>query len=330
MTTPVTCGAGWADLTALREPSEAAPIDRNELRGRVISAVHIEGVSAELAGTLVTLLRTRAGQRLEDAPLRDDLRTLWALGVVDDVRVDIDGDRVSFVIAPRPLIGKVIMPRRDPVALKRFDLLAGAAFEPRRIARIAAGIEMTYQRDGYVDARVNVRRAERGHVVDVCVAATPGPKVTIGRVTFPGRKQMPEGILVAQLHGEKAGINRPGGLYDADALEVDRMYLTNEYYERGMMNVQIGEPHTRRVEEGPVFTLGEITIKGGPRVPTGIDYGEVFARSRIQAARDRVAEQTGADVVILTRVDNATQRIHVTFELSWRYPWDALRLWLSR
>jgi hypothetical protein len=43
-----------------------------------------------------------------------------------------------------------------------------------------------------------------------------------------------------------------------------------------------------------------------------------------------IEEATGASALPLTHIDAAHDRIDITFELSWRYPWDALRLWLSR
>ena len=69
-----TCGSGWAPLQDERGRHIAwtAP-DRDT----VIGSVEIAGVGPALHDTLVAVLATRRGQRLEDAPLKDDLRTLW-------------------------------------------------------------------------------------------------------------------------------------------------------------------------------------------------------------------------------------------------------------
>ena len=314
---------------------------------RTIAEVRITGVDAALARTLAATLATRAGQVLADAPIADDLRRLWALGVIDDARIELAGGRVDFVLAPRPRISRVVVPQRDPVALRRFDLLAGATYEPQRIARIADAVKLNYIREGHLDAQVNVSRSQRGNLVDVCVAAAPGPKITIRSITFPGSKRISAATLLGQLHGSDAGLNRVGGLYDAEALAFDKAFLLNEYYEAGMVSASVGDVHIHRrgdqldievpIEEGPEFVLGTTTLRIGesnvvppPRVPIPLVYGEVFKRSRIQAARDAIAEATGADVLPLTHVDEAHGRIDITFELTGRYPWDALRLWLLR
>jgi outer membrane protein insertion porin family len=327
---------------------DSQPItERTSAADRMISDVRITGVDAALARTLAATLETRTGDVLGEAPIAADLRRLWALGVVDDARIELDGDRVIFVLAPRPRIGRVVMPRRDPSALRRFDLLAGAAYEPQRIARIAAAVRLNYVREGHLDARVDVQRWHRGDRVDVCVAASPGPKITIRSITFPGAKHIPQTTLLGQLHGAQAGINRVGGIFDADALEFDEAFLLNEYWEVGRANVSIGDARVRRtgdhidievpIHEGPEFTIGTTEMRigdgrviGAPRVAIPLAYGEQFKRSRVQAAREAIAAATGAEVIPLTHIDHAHHRIDITFELTWRYPWDALRLWLSR
>jgi outer membrane protein assembly factor BamA len=267
--------------------------------------------------------------------------------VIDDAHIEVDGDRVAFVLTPRPRIGRIIIARRDPASLRRFDLLAGATYEPQRIARVAAAVTLNYVRDGYLDARVDVSRQPRGNVVDVCVAAAPGPKITIRSVTFPGRKRVPEAALLEQLHGEKAGINHVGGLFDADALAFDEVFLLSEYFEAGMINAKLGTMRTHRhgdkldieipIDEGDVYTIGTTSLRvgtsgmfGAPRVAIPLAYGELFKRSRVQTAREAIEQATGASALPLTKIDNTLRRIDITFELSWRYPWDALRLWLSR
>ena len=109
-----------------------------------------------------------------------------------------------------------------------------------------------------------------------------------------------------------------------------------EYFERGMVNARIGDPRSVRhgtkltvelpIDEGEVFQVGAITIPGAPAFRPDLQRGEVFARSRIIAVRDRLALLAGTDVLVVTTV-LAPRRIGVTYEIEWRWPWDALRSW---
>jgi outer membrane protein assembly factor BamA len=194
-------------------------------------------------------------------------------------------------------------------------------------------------RDGRLDAEVEVRSARRLHGVDVCVVTDPGPRVTIGRVEFPGRTAVPADKLLAALPGNEAKVNRVGGPFDGDALESDRWYLLAEYWELGYAEVRMNAPSIRRhgnrvvlaipIDEGPVYRIGKITTPIPLGVPLGIAPGEVFVRSRVIAARDKLAERLGAAGYVqpAPHYDAARRVIDLQFDIEWRWPWDALRFW---
>ena len=349
------CGEGWAPLTithapvAASEPFELPP-------AALITGVRIEGVPAALAATLASVIKTHAGQRFDEAPFKEDLRSLWAIGVVSDVRLETRGLDVAFVLTERPRVGTVVLRAEDRSLLRRFALLPGAPFEPQRLERMATAIEAGLVRDGHLDAKVEVVQAPstagpapewskaglpRPAMIDVCVASTPGPRVTIESVSFPGRQGVPEKVLLAAMKASKGGLNRAGGLYDEDSFSMDELYVSAEYWDRGYANVKVGEPRLVRhgpklvielpIQEGPKFHLGAIVIAapGVDGVTLPIRPGDLFSRSKIADAREQLAKALGVDVLPLTKVDLDHERINLTFEPRWRWPWDAFAFWVS-
>ena len=300
-----------------------------------ITSVTIAGAPA-VEPLLRGVIETHTGQQLADAPLREDLRRLWALGGLADVRIDARetpaGIAVVFELTPAPRISAVH--GAGAPELRRMRYLAGAVYEPRRVQRVAREIEAGYIRDGFLDARVAVRR-RRSAALELCVAVDRGARQTIGTLTFPGAHAVSAATLLGALHGK--GVNHPGGTYDPAALADDKPWLLNEYYQRGMINASIGEPRiTRRgdtlaiaipVTEGPVFHLGRLT---GLAVPHGLTTGDVIARSTIAAAIDDLSTRLDADVTPQTSVDRDHRRVDFVFQLEWRHPWSALRLLRSR
>jgi outer membrane protein assembly factor BamA len=335
-----TCGAGWAPLTDQHAPGGAASIDRPP--DAVIRAVTIEGVSDELATTLRSVVKTHAGQTFADAPVKDDLRRLWALGVLDEASLEARDDVLAFVVAPRPRIAAVEMHAADPDTVRRFALLTGAPYEPRRIARMANTIQSSFVREGRLDAAVTVGQTRRADGVGVCVAVQPGPKVTIAKLTFPGRNRVPEKELMAALHSTESKINRVGGIYDPEAMAMEELYVAVAYWDRGYANVKVGSHRVTRkgakivvelpVVEGEMFRLGRVSAPGAVRVTPSIKTGDVFSRTRISDARTELETLLGADVLPLTHVNLEARTIDITFELRWRWPWDAFKRWslLSR
>lgn len=298
-------------------------------RSGTVASVSIEGAPA-LAPLLRGVIETHTGQLVADAPLAEDLRRLWAFDVLADARIDAHetpaGVAIVFAVEPEPRIAAVH--GADAPELRRLRWLAGSPYEPKRIARITREIEAAYLRDGYLDATVAVRRSRN---LDLCVSAYRGPQVTIRRMTFPGAHAVAPSVLLGVLHGKD--LNRPGGTYDEQALTDDSVFLVNEYYERGMIEAKVGTPKLERyndkldvavpITEGAVFHLGELR---GLVVPTTLHRGDLFVRSKVSGAVTELSTALDATVVPITTLDTEHQRIDLTFEITWRTPWSALRL----
>ncbi|HSN29016.1 MAG TPA: POTRA domain-containing protein [Kofleriaceae bacterium] len=293
-----------------------------------VASVAIEG-APELAPLLRGVVETHTGQDVSQAPLREDLRRLWALGVLADARVDAheeaDGLAVVFAVTPQPRIARVL--GAEAPELRRLRWLSGTPYEPARVQRVAREIEAGYVRDGYLDASVAVRRS-RGF--DLCVRVVRGPHVTIRSLVFRGAHRVTQATLLGALHGK--GVNHPGGTYDAVALDEDSIWLLDEYYERGMIEAKIGTPEVARhgdhvdvivpVTEGQVFHIG---VLSGLAVPPRIRAGDLFVRSELATAMQELGDKLDAVVTPVTNVDESHRTIAIEFQIQWRSPWSALR-----
>ena len=334
---PATCGARWTALSTGSATRSDTELDRKPYLP--IRSVSVKGVDEPLASTLLRRLETREGMWIGDAPLREDLKRLWTAGVLADARVELDDmTDVVFHVTPRAAIRRVVVEGGDAAMARRFHLLAGAQFEPSRITRMTAALELAYVRDGRVDASITAHHATVPGGVEVCVAANPGPRVTIGSLTFPGNLGVPEAKLVAAIKGEKGKVNHVGGTLDTDALVADRPLLESEYWQRGFAEAKIGHPQVVRrgnrlavaipIAEGAVFRLGKLV---SPVDITELAAGDVFNYLKIHEARDKLRERIGAtDIVISTHADRIKNQINISFDIHWRWPWDVLRHWRLR
>jgi outer membrane protein assembly factor BamA len=262
--------------------------------------------------------------------------------VVDDAQIEIENDvDVVFQIAPRDRISRVTVRGGDSQMARRFRLLAGAIYEPARIRRMADAAELAYHHAGRGDAIVEVSRAHGNRGIDVCVAANPGPQLVVRGWRFPGRTGLSEDTLLAALPKTDGKLNRPGGHYDPDGLELDRLYLQVAYWDRGYANVELGPTRIVRkgrslhlevpITEGPVFHLGKVTTSWWGPLPLGIASGDLFSRTRIVEARDKLRDRLGAaDIVPKTTVDLERKTIDLHFDIQWRWPWDAFASLLWR
>jgi outer membrane protein assembly factor BamA len=329
-----------------RGPTDDAPTSLGLMKNTTVAKVTVAGTDAALAETLRRMLVTQPGTQLDNESVRNDLRKLWGLGVLSDVHVDVSssiaGADVTFAVTPHLLIDRVYM-TDDALELRRLRWLAGTPYEPVRVARLATEAQADLVYDGYLDAKVEVRRAT-GPGVGVCVISTRGPHVTIDKVTFPGRSVVSEAAVLAKLRGAKSGINHPGGIFDEQAADEDTLYISDLYYENGRIDMHIDTPHTVRhgdrvdleipIREGAVYHLGKLRVLalGGRSISLGLTPGDMFVRSRITAAIDRIAKRVGTDVNIypVTKIDRDKHLVDIDFTVEWSHTWHALRLLPSR
>jgi outer membrane protein assembly factor BamA len=312
------------------------------LREHTIGSVAVTGADPALTATLRRVVKTQPGEPLEGAPVADDIRRLWTLGVLSDVQVDVasgpGGAAVTFAVTPQPIIDHVFVSGSQPDALelRRLRMLEGTPYEPQRVARIAAATQTALVYDGYVDAKVSVQRARGG----LCVRAERGPRVVIDKLVFSGASPALHDVLASKLRGAKAGINHAGGIYDENLMSEDMYYLIDVYYELGRINTHVDNPKTERhgdritveipIRESPVFRIGKVSVlePGGSTIALGLTTGEVFVRSRVAAARDRLSEHAFYDVRVWpeTKVDLERNTVDLAFHVEWRWPWHVLQL----
>jgi len=306
----------------------------------LIERVEIAGLEPHFAATLQRELTTKPGTPIVDAPIGDDLRRLWRLGVISDASVEVNDGTVTFRLAPRPAIRNVVRKGGDRLAQARFRQLEDTTFEPSRVQRMAEALEESYVRDGRLDARVEPRQRVHPQGVDVCVAIDPGPRITIGKLDFPGRKSIPAQELVKAMVSKT--LNHVGGTFDEGALEMDLLYMQVLYWDRGFAEVKFREPKIERkgkrlhlaipIEEGERYRMGRISTNWPVPMPPGIKTGDLFSRTKIADLREAIQKlHPGIDVVLpLTSIDREARTIDIVFEIEWRFPWDAWRLWSSR
>jgi outer membrane protein insertion porin family len=313
-------------------------------RGGVVSSVAVKGVEPHLAQTLQSVVTIHPGDRIDHDQVAENVRKLWALGMFSDLEVEVAtthlGAALTFVVKQQPKIDHVYLmgPGADRLELRRLRWLVGAPYDPQRIGRMVDDTRRAYIQDGYLDAKIIASRSVGS--VGLCVDADPGPRVRIGSVHFSGQHAIPERELVAAIHGGDSGINHVGGIYDREALADDYVQLQYLLYEHGLVAATLRDPHTSRhgdridveipIDKGAVFRIGRLEVRalGGEHVSTGLTPGQVFVRSHVIAAIERIRERVGGDAVVVpvTRLDNEHHTVDLVFEIVWKWPWDALRL----
>jgi outer membrane protein insertion porin family len=292
------------------EKAEAAPSPVSNL----IREVRVRGNLRVDADAVLKGVRTRAGEVYEADKVREDIRTIYAMGYFDDVLVEQDAEgRVTFVVLERPALRHWELQEND--VLKFEDVEKDVPLKNLEILRLGAlenGAEILrgkFAEKGYYLARIEPELVpvDGGtNQADLIYHVEARERVKVRSIHIPGAsyeasKEMKKDFLL-QEETIWSWITQGAQFKTAD-LQRDAEWARAYYMERGYAQVRIGEPLaqlstdlvnmevTIPVTPGPVYHLGLITFSGDDKYPEStlreaakIEKGNLFTMSSVRRA----------------------------------------------
>ncbi|MCL4224834.1 MAG: outer membrane protein assembly factor BamA [Myxococcales bacterium] len=335
------------------EPAEPddSPIPR--LVGRPIDRIQFRGNRKVEDDAIRVNLLSKVGATIDASKIRDDIRAMWKMGFFAEVTVEAEigpggGAILTFAVKERPSVRKVLVDGAREVGLDKInevmDLKRDAILDVTRVKRNREKIAELYVQKGYYLAAVDyevkpVNEAE----VDVWFTVDERSKVEIRDVQFIGNKTISDDELrqvIATRKGGALSFLSDAGTFSEEAFERDLVMISAYYWDRGYAAVKLGTPQLRLsrdkrymylsipIDEGPVFTIGDISFKGkligdeaAHRAKIRARPGDRFSRSVIAADRDRVSDYymdqgyAYANVLPMTQPDMDNHRISLIYEI---------------
>lgn len=293
------------------------------LTGERVTSVRIEGRRELPEAVLREAVKIAPGTLLDAAALDRDVRALVALEVLEDVWVEVapeaGGVAVVYSVSERPFVNQVFVVGGVPGDTGTFFFpVAGDVHDPAALRRAASDLEGRLVRLGYLDASVKTHTHRLGPSrADLCLAVDAGPAYHVRKLAFSGnhafsdaemRKAMAEGLE----ESDRGKVNTEGGVFRADLLERESLFLDSTAYERGLVQWAAEAPRVTRsktpagegvvdivirVQEGPVFHLSKVAFSGALAAPADtyaalvdVHEGEVFSRKKLFAIVERADE----------------------------------------
>ncbi len=333
-------------------PTPAAPAARAPDVNLRVLRVHFRGNRKVEDDALKVNLRTQPGETLNQQMLRDDVRTIWRMGLFEDVQVEAteakDGTVVVFVLKEKPTIRKIYVAGADEIGLTKInevlDIKKEQVLDVAKVKKNAEKIRELYVERGFYMADVGheLKRESPGEV-DVWFRVHENAKVEVRRVNFVGNKMANDSelrdVMLTQ-QGNILSLVTQAGTYREDVFQRDLLLIQAFYFDRGFINVKIGQPLvqlspdkrsmyiTLNIEEGAQYRLGSIDVKGDlletrefflKRLQ--VKPGEIFNRSKLAADMNRLTDfykDRGFAYVNptpLTAVDEKTRTVDLTFDI---------------
>ena len=317
-----------------------------------VGQVVIEGNRRVESRYIKSVLNISEGQTISAADIDRGPRNIYATGRFDDVVAETvaAGELVHLVyrVTERPLLREVVFTGNHEIDDEKLGTILSAKvvdfYRPQLLAPAIKKIKQAYVQEGYYATEVvpQVDINDRNEVT-LTLKVEEGERVFVTSIRFEGNTVFTEKELKKTLFSKEKGFLSfitERGAYKEDMLLADRDVITDQYYNRGYIQVKVKQPITTllddkesmevvfEIEEGNQFRIGEVDIQGDllgskEEILSNLTLrsGEVFSRKTLREnmmqLNDRYADEGYAFVNVspVTDVDPFLQQINIVLNV---------------
>jgi len=316
-----------------------------------ISSITFLGNETRESASLTPLLKSKVGDDFSVEKANDDIKTIYNLGIYQDVKVEKTGTEkgvaLTFVVAEKPTVREVIVVGNVEIKADKIKeaipLKPKGVFSSGLLAMSEKKIKKLYADEGYYLAEVSASATNVGKNGErVSFSIKEGKKVLIKNIKFEGNRVFSARKLRKQMETKEKWFLSwitGAGTYKEEVLKNDVNRLADLYYNNGYINVKVGEPKVRLLDdksglevtigitEGEQFRTGAIDFKGDLLESreklsslVKLKKGEVFSRELLRNDVVTFTDLYGdkgyafTNVVPLTKVDQDKKTVDITFE----------------
>ncbi|MCC6883835.1 MAG: outer membrane protein assembly factor BamA [Verrucomicrobiales bacterium] len=320
---------GWASQGVSQEEGQAV---------RQIDVQYI-GSAAVSKERILSHVSTKVGDRVSQAKLDEDLKSLFKSGDVENASIFSEpvggGVRLVFKVQTRSAMGNILFRGNSVLASTdlrgEVDLKSGDSIDEEALRKGRDGIQKKYTKRGYPETTVsyNVGAPNAQGFSDVTYTVSEGGRGVLRKVTFVGNKAFGAEELRKQMSQKEKGllnIFSKKGQTDANSLESDIRAIENFYRDHGYLNARVLNASRVRadeknvdlvitIDEGQPYHVGALKIEGirvlsydseiNPylRTKAGSIYSGEALREDIRLIQDQYGVQGYADAVAVPRLD---------------------------
>ncbi|MBA3030779.1 MAG: outer membrane protein assembly factor BamA [Desulfobacteraceae bacterium] len=315
-----------------------------------IADVKISGNVRIEAEVIKRQIKTAPGDVFSEKQISEDLKSLYAMGYFDDVRISAEdtakGKAVSFQIKEKPTIrnivikaGKVI---NEEKIRENLTISTGAILNIFKLQSNVKIIETLYKDKKYYNVKVTYEIKElENNQADLTFLIEEGEKIRIKKITFEGNSAYPDKLLKKTIKTSEKGWFSwitSSGEYNIEQLNQDTEILSDYYLNHGYIESRIGDPVVKfekdkifvtfKIHEGKQFAVGGVDIEGDLIKPREemmeklkIKNEKFFSRKKVQedilAMTDIYSDEGYAfpEILPMIKPDHEKLTVDITFNI---------------
>ncbi len=251
-----------------------------------IQAIRVEGNQRIEDGTIRSYMLVRVGDAFDADRLDRSLKTLYATGLFQDVRLSRSGDTLVVHVVENPIVNRIAFEGNHKLTDEQLrpetQLRARAVFTPALADADRQKILAMYASRGYYDASVEPKiiRLNQNRV-DVVFQINDGTATLIAKIAVVGNKAFSEDRLSEVINSREERWWRflsTSDQYDPQRLNFDKELLRRFYLKNGYVDIQVVDATaelspdrkgffvTFTVREGDRYRLGKVSVNSQLRL----------------------------------------------------------------
>lgn len=284
---------------------------------QTITAVDVVGNQRVDADTIRSYVKIRPGERADAQRVDEALRTLYGIGLFEDVNIRLAGSRLVVTVREAQVVNRVVFEGnrkvKDDVLNAEVQSKARSALSRATVQADTQRIVEVYRRSGRYDVTVEPQIIDRpNNRVDLIFQINEGDKTTIRSINFTGNKVYSSARLRDVINTSQTNWLswlRNSDVYDPDRVNADqellrRFYLKNGYADFRILSATVDLDRGNKgfvlnfvVDEGPQYRFGKVDVLSNVR---DLDVNAVRSLIRGRSGEVYNAEQVEKTVELIT------------------------------
>ncbi|WP_434777156.1 outer membrane protein assembly factor BamA [Neisseria sp. Ec49-e6-T10] len=277
-----------------------------------IKDIRVEGLQRTEPGTVFNYLPIKVGDSFSSDKARESIKSLFATGFFDDVRVETEGNDVIISVVERPILTELNISgakelKNDQVkkSLEASGLAPSRPFDQALLSNAIVSLKQEYVNRGKYAAEITptVTKLERNRVA-VSLAITEGKSAKIKKIDIIGNSVFSDRRILKEMSLTTGGMftwisgsnQYSKQKLSADLEKIKALYQNNGYLEFNLDSTQVELSPDKadiylniNVTEGRKFKIGQTKFIGDLKeVPQQdldklltVKEGDVFNRSKL-------------------------------------------------
>jgi outer membrane protein insertion porin family len=296
-------------------------------------------------------MRTTVGKPYSQQTVEEDIRNLYATGVVNNVRIfgepSKDGVKVIVVVQTKASISEIVVEGATAISEKRIrreiTLKPGDVLNEATLQENRQKIVDLYQNKNFPDAQVAFKSDvnEKDGKARVVFTITENAKSVISAIRFEGNTVFADKVLRKQMKTKPSNLLSmftKAGRVQSEKLDQDVQALKEFYQNAGYVDAEVSAPESTpmpngktellfRIKEGPQYRVGTVQVASAQvftndelRTTLKTTEGEVFSPKVLRDDAKRIQDAYGArgyvDVQVVAETSSGGKNtVNVAFNL---------------